>query len=194
MKKSAEIKRPNIEQLQTELNRLSYRSKYRKVLLSTIYTLIVVAAFSILISATFLPVLKIYGSSMTPTVSEGDIVVALKGSAFEKGDVIGLWYGDKLLVKRVIAGPGQWVNIDREGNVYVDDQLLDEPYLAEKAFGDCNIELPCQIPDDRYFVLGDHRATSQDSRNTVVGNIAKEQIVGRIIFRIWPFDRIGTVQ
>ena len=194
MKKQIELDHPDINQPEAEVDIVSYNSRFKKVLFNTVYVLVIVAAFSIIVSTVFLPVLKIYGSSMNPTVNEGDIVVALKGSNFDQGDVIGLWYGNKLLVKRVIAGPGQWVDIDQDGNVYVDDKLLDEPYISEKAVGDCDINLPCQIPEDRYFVMGDHRLTSHDSRNTVVGNIAEEQIVGRIVFRIWPFSRLGTIQ
>ena len=194
MKKQIELDHPDINQPEAEVDIVSYNSRFKKVLFNTVYVLVIVAAFSIIVSTVFLPVLKIYGSSMNPTVNEGDIVVALKGSNFDQGDVIGLWYGNKLLVKRVIAGPGQWVDIDQDGNVYVDDKLLDEPYISEKAVGDCDIDLPCQIPEDRYFVMGDHRLTSQDSRSTVVGNIAEEQIVGRIVFRIWPFSRLGTIQ
>ena len=131
---------------------------------------------------------------MTPTISEGEIVVALKGSSFMSGDVVALWYNNKLLVKRVIAGPGEWVDSDEDGNVYVDGELLDEPYVTEKALGDCNLDLPYQVGDERYFVMGDHRSTSQDSRNTAVGCIAEEQIVGRIVFRVWPFDKIGKIE
>lgn len=185
---------PGTEQLDEAIKTLKHRSRFRTVLRSTIYGLIVVAAVSVLVATIFLPVLRIYGNSMSPTVSEGEYVVCVKGSSFKQGDVVGLWYGNKLLVKRVIAGPFQWVDIDKDGNVYVDGELLDEPYLVEKALGDCNITLPYQVPDERYFVMGDHRSVSQDSRNTAVGCIAEEQIVGKIFFRVWPLDRFGPVQ
>ena len=140
-----------------------------------------------------MPVLQIYGNSMTPTLTEGDIVLTVKNSDFNQGDIIAFYYGNKLLVKRCIAGPGSWVNIDDDGNVYVDGQLLDEPYVDEKALGDTNIELPYQVPDERYFVLGDHRATSVDSRNSTVGCVSDEQIVGQIVYRVWPLPLFGKM-
>ena len=185
---------PDVEQLRAELSREQYRQRYRRVLRSTIYTLVVVAAVAVLISVLFLPVLQIYGTSMTPTLSEGDIVVSVKGADFESGDLIAFYLGNKILVKRCIAGPGQWVDIDEEGNVYIDGKLLEEPYLEEKALGDCNIELPYQVPDNRYFCLGDHRATSVDSRDTTVGCVSEEQIVGKIVFRVWPLSGLGTLE
>lgn len=185
---------PDVEQLRAELSREQYKHRYRRVLRSTIYTLVVVAAVAVLISVLFLPVLQIYGTSMTPTLSEGDIVVSVKGADFESGDLIAFYLGNKILVKRCIAGPGQWVDIDEEGNVYIDGKLLEEPYLEEKALGDCNIELPYQVPDNRYFCLGDHRATSVDSRDTTVGCVSEEQIVGKIVFRVWPLSGLGTLE
>ena len=140
-----------------------------------------------------LPVLQIYGSSMTPTLEEGEIVVALKGSEFEHGDVMAFYYNNKILVKRIVGKPGEWINVDSRGIVYVNGEELDEPYLKERALGDCNIEFPYQVPEKRYFVMGDHRSTSMDSRNTAIGCIAEEQIVGKIIFRIWPLPVFGAV-
>ena len=186
---------PSVELLEKEVNRKKYQKRYFAVLRNTIYTLLTVAAAAVLVAVLVLPVLQIYGSSMTPTLHEGQIVVSLKGSDFKQGDVIAFYYNNKILVKRLIAGPGSWINIDKDGNVYVNDQLLDEPYMSgkEKALGDCNIELPYQVPDGRYFVMGDHRSTSIDSRNTAVGCVAEEQIVGRIVFRIWPLNTFGKV-
>ena len=157
------------ELLEKELERERYKGRYRSTLRSTAFTLTVAAAIAVLTATIFMPVLRIYGKSMSPTLNEGEIVVSLKGSEFSQGDVVGLYVGNKLLVKRVIAGPGQWVNIDSDGTVYVDGRKLNESYLTEKAYGDVNIELPYQVPDDRYFVMGDHRSTSQDSRNTAMG-------------------------
>ncbi|MBQ0133944.1 MAG: signal peptidase I [Clostridiales bacterium] len=184
--------RPSLSQLEAELVRENYRGKYRRTLRSTVSVLIVTAAVVVLLAFLIFPVFRIYGSSMAPTINEGEIVVSLKDSRFECGDIIVLSYNNKLLVKRVIAGPGEWVDIDKDGNVYVNGMLIDEPYLTEKAFGDCNISLPYQIADGRYFVMGDNRSTSQDSRNSVVGCIAEEQIVGRAICRLWPLSELGV--
>ena len=161
------------------------------VLRSTIYTLITVAAIAVLVATLWLPVLQIYGSSMTPTLQDGEIIFSVKTADLEPGDIVAFYYNNKILVKRVICGPGDWVNIDEDGTVYVNEVRLKEPYLAEKALGDCNIELPYQVPDGKIFVMGTTAPTSVDSRNTAVGCVAQEQIVGKIIFRIWPLNRLG---
>ncbi|MGM9650507.1 MAG: signal peptidase I [Faecousia sp.] len=185
---------PTIPELQSELKRERYKRRYRSVLRSTVYALIVVAAVAVLVATIWLPVLQIYGNSMTPTLSEGDIVLSLKGTDFEPGDLVAFYLGNKILVKRCIAGPGQWVDIDADGNVYVDGELLDEPYLPEKALGECDLELPYQVPEDRYFCMGDHRSTSVDSRTTTVGCVSEEQIVGKIVFRVWPLSEFGGLK
>ena len=184
---------PAVEQLEIELKRVKYKRRYKSVLKSTVFTLITVSAIAVLIATLWLPVLQIYGSSMTPTLQDGEILFSIKTSEFDPGDVIAFYYNNKILVKRVICGPGDWFNIDEEGFVYVNDQKLEEPYLTERALGDTNIELPYQVPSDKFFVMGDHRTTSVDSRNTAVGCVAQEQIVGKIIFRIWPLDRLGNI-
>lgn len=193
MKDKQIIDRPSTQQLEMELKRVKYNSRYRAVLKSTVYTLVTVAASAVLVATLWLPVLQIYGSSMTPTLNDGEIIFSLKTSDFEQGDIVAFYYNNSILVKRVIAGPGDWVNIDKDGTVYVNSAPLDEPYLAEKAYGETNIELPYQVPDGKIFVMGDHRSTSVDSRNTAVGCIAQEQIVGKILFRIWPLKEVGAV-
>ena len=185
---------PTTEQLEGELKRVRYKSRYRSVLRSTIYSLITVAAITVLIATLWLPVLQVYGNSMTPALQNGEIIFTVKMSEFEPGDIISFYYNNKILIKRVIARSGEWVNMDADGNVYVNETLLDEPYLDEKAFGDCNIELPYQVPEGRVFVMGDHRSTSVDSRNSAVGCVAQEQIVGKILFRVWPLEKFGWVK
>ncbi len=184
---------PSVEALEAELGRTRHRENYRRVLRSTFFSLVVVAAIAVLVATLWMPVLQIYGSSMTPTLDEGQFVVSVKSSQFETGDLLAFYLGNKLLVKRCIAGPGDWVDIDEAGNVSVNNVPLDEPYLTEKAFGECDIELPYQVPDERWFLMGDHRSTSVDSRNSTVGCASKEQIVGRIIFRVWPLSEFGRV-
>lgn len=183
--------KPAIGQIEAELKREKYKRRYHRVLRSTVYTLIVVAAVSVLVATLWLPVLQIYGSSMAPLLKDGDIVVSLKSGDFVQGDILVFYYNNKILVKRVIAMAGDWVDIDGDGTVYVNGEELEEPYLEEKALGDCDIELPYQVPDGRLFVLGDHRSVSADSRSSAVGCVAEEQIVGRLVFRVWPLDQIG---
>ena len=185
---------PSEKQLEAELARVRYQQRYRTVLRSTICTLIVVAALAVLVATIWMPVLQIYGSSMTPTLSEGDIVVCFKTSDIKRGDLVAFYLGNKLLVKRCVALPGQTVDIDGDGNVTLDGVPLDEPYVTEKSLGDCNIELPYQVPDNRYFCMGDHRKTSVDSRNTAVGCMTEEQIVGKIAFRVWPLSAFDAAQ
>ncbi|MCU6736292.1 signal peptidase I [Diplocloster agilis] len=184
-------------QIEDEMKRENNKTQIKKTLRATIFTLIVVAAAAILVATLWMPVLRIYGTSMTPTLNEGDIVISVKNAQYHTGQLVSFYYGNKLLVKRIIAGPGDWVNIDEMGNVYVNDMEtpLEEPYIPaeEKAYGEVTILLPYQVPEDRYFVLGDHRATSADSRNATIGCISEDQIVGRIVFCIWPLEGFGTV-
>ena len=191
--KKESTERPSYEQLEAELKRIQYQRRYRSVLKSTLYTLITVVAVAVLVATLWLPVLQIYGSSMTPTLQDGEIVFSVKTTNMDRGDIIAFYYNNKILVKRVIAGPGEWVDIAQDGTVSVNGTPMEEPYLEEKAFGDADIELPYQVPDGRIFVMGDHRATSVDSRHTAVGCVAEEQIVGKIAFRVWPLDRLGLL-
>lgn len=192
MKRQTEM--PRLEQMESELKRMKYKRRYRSVLRSTVYALITVAAAAVLVATLWMPVLQIYGASMSPTLEEGEIILSLKTGQFAPGDIVAFYYNNKILIKRVIAGPGQWVNITEDGSVYVDDRLLEEPYLHEKALGECDIELPYQVPDERYFLMGDNRDVSIDSRSTAVGCVAADQVVGRVVFRIWPLSDFGPVR
>ena len=184
---------PDVALLRAELKRETYRHRYAAVLKSTVCTLVVVAAFAILVATLWMPVLQIYGSSMTPTLHEGQIVVAVKDSDFEKGDLVAFYLGNKLLVKRVLAGPADVVNITQDGTVYINGEEQQEPYVSEKALGQCDLEFPYQVPESRYFLMGDHRTTSVDSRSSTVGCVAEEQVVGKIVFCIWPLSDFGKV-
>ena len=188
-----EVKTITSQAVEKELDRMRYQKRFALTMRSTIFTLVVVAAIAILVAVLVMPVLRIYGRSMNDTLDEGDIVVSVKTGTFETGDVIAFYYNNKILVKRVIGQAGDWIDIDTEGNVYVNNVLVEEPFLKEKAFGDCNIALPYQVPDERIFVMGDNRVSSVDSRNTAVGCVAEEQVVGKIVFRVWPLSKIGSL-
>jgi signal peptidase I len=188
-----EVKTITSQAVEKELDRMRYQRRFALTMRSTIFTLVVVAAIAILVAVLLMPVLRIYGRSMNDTLDEGDIVVSVKTGTFETGDVIAFYYNNKILVKRVIGQSGDWIDIDTDGNVYVNNVLVEEPFLKEKAFGDCNITLPYQVPDERIFVMGDNRVSSVDSRNTAVGCVAEEQVVGKIVFRVWPLSKIGSL-
>ena len=184
---------PSVELLEQELKRERYRSTYWRVLKSTAFSLLVVAAAAVIIAVLLMPVLQISGSSMTDTLNDGDIVIAITGSSYGRGDVVAFYYNNNILIKRVIAMSGDWVDIDEDGNVSVNGIVLDEPYVSEKALGDCNITLPYQVPENRCFLMGDHRSTSIDSRNTAVGCVANDMVVGRPFIRVWPLKQIGLM-
>lgn len=193
-KNKKELYIPKLEELENEIEREKYKLKYKKTLKSTINTLIIVVAISSLLSTLLFPVLKIYGKSMTPTLIEGDIVLCVKKSNFEHGDIIAFYYNNRILIKRVIGVSSDWINIDEEGNVYVNDILLEEPYIEEKSYGETDIEYPYQVPENSYFVLGDSRSSSIDSRNSIVGTIPKENVIGEILIKLWPIKRIGITK
>ena len=185
--------RPSLAQLEAELSREQYRSRYSRVLRSTIYALIVVASVAVLVATLWMPVLQIYGASMTPALEDGQIVLSVKDPTPETGDIVAFYYNNKVLVKRVIGAEGDWVTIEKNGDVIVNGQVLEEPYLEEKAYGDVSIDLPYQVQEDTLFVLGDHRSVSVDSRNQAVGCVAQDQVVGRIVFCVWPLSAFGPI-
>jgi len=184
---------PSEEAIVEERERLKYQKQYRQTLRTTIYALIIVAAVSVLLATLFLPMLQVSGSSMEPTLSDGDIILLVKTKKFETGDLIGFYYQNKLLLKRVIGGPGDYIDIDEDGNVTVNGELIDEPYVTAKSLGETDITYPYQVPENRYFVMGDNRTTSIDSRSSAIGCIEVDQIVGKVILRVWPLNQISLI-
>lgn len=193
-RKNKQLTIPTAKQIETEILREKYNRKYKQVLKSTVYSLIVVAAVAVLIATLAFPVLQISGSSMEPTLNDEEIVVLLKTTNMKKDELCCFSYQNKLLIKRVVGLPGDKIDIDVNGNVFVNDELLEEPYVTDKALGECDITFPCYVTDNHYFVLGDHRSTSIDSRSSVIGLVSEEFIVGKIFFRIWPFETLGFVE
>lgn len=192
-RKKKELQFPTSVQIEKAIAKEKYSRKYKKVLKSTFSSLIVVAAIAVLVATLALPVLQIQGSSMEPTLNDEEIVVLLKTSKLTRGQLCCFSYQNKLLIKRIVGIPGDSIIIDTEGYVYVNGDKLDEPYVIDRAYGECDIEFPFNVTDNHYFILGDHRSTSIDSRSSVVGLVSSEQVVGRIFFRIWPFEKIGDI-
>lgn len=184
---------PSTEEVKAERERLAYRSRYTRVLRSTIYALVVVAAVAVLLATLFLPVLQVSGNSMNPTLQDKDVIVLVKSGSLKTGDLCGFYWQNKLLLKRVIGLPGDIISLDENGVVTVNGTVLDEPYVDELALGECDIKFPYQVPENRYFVLGDHRATSIDSRSSVIGCVEKNQIVGKVFIRVWPLSSFSLI-
>ncbi len=192
-KEVEQIERPSLEDLRAELKRENNKKEYSKIFRNTIVILVVVAALSVLISSFFVTVLKVTGESMSPTLESGQIVLASNSKEFEAGELIAFYYNNKVLIKRVIGSPGDWINIDSDGNVYVNGVLLEETYLTEKSLTPTDITFPYQVPENRYFVLGDHRSVSIDSRSTTVGCVSEEQLIGKVLFRLYPINVFGKL-
>ena len=190
-KKEREVSLPTKKQVETERKRYRRQKAYNKALGGTVYVLTIVAAVAVLIATLILPVLQIEGTSMEPTLFNGDIVLLMKTTRFDHGDLCGFTWNNKLLIKRVIGVPGDWIEIDTDGSVYLNGDKLDEPYVGHKALGECDLEFPFQVPQEQYFVIGDMRESSIDSRNTLIVCIPKDQIVGKVFFRVWPFKKIS---
>lgn len=193
MASSVKFPVPTAAELEEELARERRVRRSRRIVAGSLGTLAVVAALAVLMATLLTPVLRIYGTSMSPTLEEGNLVVTLKTDNLERGDVIAFYYNNKVLVKRVIAGPGDWVDIADDGTVSVNGEVLDEPYVKDKGLGSCNITLPYQVPDSRVFVMGDHRSTSVDSRSASVGCVAQDQVVGKLVLRLWPTEAFGRI-
>ena len=194
MRKRRSVQLPPLEALEEELRREKYKRRYQSLFWSTACTLIVAAAVAILLATLCFPVLRIYGSSMTPTLQDGEIIFTVKTAQPERGEIIAFYYNNKILIKRVIGGPGDWIKIEEDGTVYVNEVRLEEPYLTEKALGECDLTFPYQVPDGKWFVLGDHRSTSVDSRSSVLGFIQESETVGRIVLRVWPLEDFGLIE
>ena len=183
----------SISALEEEIKREKYKSKYTKILRSTIYALIIIASISALIGTLIMPVLEVNNTTMKPLLENNEIVLSLKTKKLKKGDIIAFYQGNKILIKRVVAVPGNYISIDEEGNVYVDGEVLNEPYVTNKQKGETNIEFPYQVPESEYFVLSDERDKTTDSRNEDIGLIKKDNVIGKVIFRVWPFKKLGAI-
>lgn len=181
-----QVSLPSPEQVSRAYQQDQYRKRYKRAFISTLSVLAVIAAVAVLVSTLFLPVIQVSGNSMEPTLSDGDVLVLLKSKSYERSQLCCISWQNKMLLKRIIGLPGDVVSIDTEGNVTVNGVLLDEPYVSDKTLGECDVTFPCQVPEGKVFVLGDHRSTSIDSRSSEIGCVDQDQIVGFVLFQVWP--------
>ena len=191
MQEQNEARGFTVRQIEGELKRLRRKQNSRRIFRQTVFSLLVVAAVAVLAAMLFFPIFRVTGSSMEPTLHPKEIVVCLKSSRFQSGDLVAFYYNNKVLLKRVIGTAGDTIEIDDSGNVFVNGSQLDEPYITKKSLGQCDIDFPYQVPDNRIFVMGDNRETSVDSRTTAVGCIAVEYVIGKVFLRVWPLERLG---
>lgn len=188
------VKVPSFDVVQSERDRLIKKENNRKSLIRMCSILIVIAAIAIIAATKFFPVLQVTGSSMEPTLKDGEIVVVVKTDELKSGDVMAFYYDNKILIKRILGVSGEYINIGDDGTVFVNEEAIEEAYVTAPSLGECDIMLPCHVKDKEYFVMGDNRAISLDSRNSAIGCISKEQIVGKVVFRVWPFERVGNIR
>lgn len=193
MQEQNEARGFTVRQIEGELKRLRRKQNSRRIFRQTVFSLLVVAAVAVLAAMLFFPIFRVTGSSMEPTLHPKEIVVCLKSSRFQSGDLVAFYYNNKVLLKRVIGTAGDTIEIDDSGNVFVNGSQLDEPYITKKSLGQCDIDFPYQVPDNRIFVMGDNRETSVDSRTTAVGCIADEYVIGKVFLRVWPLERLGSL-
>ena len=186
--------KPELEDLEKELSREKYRSRYARTIRSTVYVLLIVAAVAILITTLWMPVLQIYSSSMSPQLEGEDIVVCRSTQDIDRGDVVAFYYNNKILVKRCIGVGGDQIEIDEDGYVSVNGQSLEESYITDRTRGECSITFPYQVPEGGIFVMSDLRSNSADSRNAAIGCVTDEQILGKLVFKVWPIRGLGFVK
>lgn len=184
---------PAVDQMKQELKQIRYKRAYARTLRSTL-ACVVMAVALILCAVAFLPIIRITGDSMSHTLNRGDILLTLRGDEVQRGDLIVFYVeGNKMLVKRAVAVAGDRVEMTEDGVLIVNDQPVDEPYISSRALGECDQEFPLVVPQERVFVLGDHRELSIDSRSSAMGCIAREQVIGKVAVRIWPLNALGLI-